>query len=137
MKLSSWFSRWSNVGILVLRLALAAIFFVHGLQKWRMWGMEPSEQLHSSMLTILKILSVAEPLAALALVIGYLTPFASIGLIIEMLGVINLKINVLHLQFREDIGSGWEFEFLILAALVCLLLTGPGRFSIEGRRKTE
>ena len=136
MKLTSWLGKWNNAGLLVLRLAIAVMFIVHGLNKWSMWGMEPSEQLQASMLTIMKILSIAEPLAGLAMIIGYLTPVAAIGLIAEMLGAVNLKVNVLHLRFTEAQSTGWELEFMIIAALVCLLFTGPGRFSIEGRRTT-
>jgi putative oxidoreductase len=134
MKLTARLAKWNNVGILVLRLALATIFIVHGLHKWSMWGMEPSAELHASMLTILKILSIAEPLAAIALIIGYLTPVATIGLIVDMLGAINVKMNIAHTPFMDMPGPGWEFEFMILAALICLLLSGPGKISIEGRR---
>ncbi|HUI66435.1 MAG TPA: DoxX family protein [Bacteroidota bacterium] len=133
MKLTTTLMKWNNVGILALRLAIAIIFFVHGAHKWGMWGMEPSAEMHSSMLWILRILSVAEPLAALAITIGYLTPIAAIGLIVDMLGAINLKMNISHTPFMDLPAPGWEFEFMILAGLICLLFIGPGKYSIEGR----
>lgn len=134
MKLTNQLAKWSNVGVLVLRLAIAVIFFVHGAHKWSMWNMEPSAEMHSSMLIILKILSIAEPLAALAITIGYMTPLAAIGLIVDMLGAINVRMNVAHTPFMGMPAPGWEFEFMILAGLICLLFIGPGKYSIEGRR---
>ena len=34
-------------------------------------------------------------------------------------------------------GHGVEYNFLLIAALVCLMLTGPGVFSIDGRRDSH
>ncbi|HXX64400.1 MAG TPA: DoxX family protein [Bacteroidota bacterium] len=134
MKLTTTLMKWNSVGVLVLRLAIAVIFFVHGAHKWGMWGMEPSAEMHASMLLIIKILSIAEPLAALAITIGYLTPIATIGLIVDMLGAINLKMNITNTPFMGMPAPGWEFEFMILAGLICLLFVGPGKYSIDGRR---
>ncbi len=80
-------------GLLALRLAIAAIFLVHGMQKRAMWNAQPSEQMPAQMLRIIRILSIAEPLGGLAMVLGFLTQFASVGLGIIMLGAINLKVS--------------------------------------------
>ncbi|MBI4428791.1 MAG: DoxX family protein [Ignavibacteriales bacterium] len=69
--------------------------------KWSMWGMEASDQMPSSMLTIMKILSIAEPLGGLAMILGFLTPLAAVGLSIVMLGAINMKIFAWGLKFME------------------------------------
>lgn len=133
MAFLSGLTRFNNFGLLILRLAVGTIFLVHGLMKWSMWSMQPSEQIPASMLTIAKILSIAEPLGAVAIILGFLTPFAAIGLSIVMIGAINLKMNVMNLGFTEQQGTGWEFDFLILACLVTLLFTGAGKFSL-GRK---
>lgn len=131
MKFLFKLSRFDNAGLVILRLALAVIFLVHGTMKWSMWSMQPSEQLPASMLTILRILSIAEPTAAICLILGFLTPVATFGLSIVMIGAINLKMNIMNLKFMERQGSGWEFEFLILFGLVCLFLSGAGKFSLD------
>lgn len=133
MKLLPNLTRFGDFGLVALRLAIGIIFLVHGTLKWKMWGMEPSENLSAAMLTIFKILSIAEPLGAGAIIVGFLTPYAAIGLSIIMIGVLNLKINVMHLGFMARQGTGWEFEIMILAGLLCLLLLGPGKISVDTR----
>jgi putative oxidoreductase len=116
---------------MILRLALAILFFVHGTAKWDMWTMQPSGQMPALMLTIYKILSIAEPLGALALVLGIFTPLAAMGLSIVMFSAINLKMDSWHLQFMDSHGTGWELEFITVIALICLMLTGPGALSLD------
>jgi putative oxidoreductase len=115
----------------VLRLAIGVIFIAHGTMKWSMWGMEPSEHMSSAMLTIFKILSIAEPLGAVAIMLGFLTRVAAIGLSIIMIGAINSKINVMNIGFMARQGTGWEFDFLILSSVICLLFLGAGKISVD------
>lgn len=131
MKLFSKLTRFSDWGLLALRIGIAAVFLAHGTFKWGVWGMEPSEQLPSWLLTIFKILSIAEPLGAIAMLIGFWTPIASIGMGVLMLGVINMKITMMNVGFIGEQTTGWELDFIILCAVVCVLLTGPGRISLE------
>ncbi len=83
------------------------------------------------MLTILKILSIAEPLGAVAMIVGFWTPLAAIGMSLLMVGVINMKINTWHLGFIAQQSTGWELDFIILCALLCILFVGPGKISLE------
>ena len=133
MKWFTGLTRFNEVGLLILRRAIGSIFLVHGTAKWGMWGLEPSEQLPAAMLTIMKILSVAEPLGGVAMILGFLTPFAAVGLGIVMLGAINTKISAMGLKFMEMQSAGWEFDFLIFCSLVCILTSGPGRYSVDKR----
>jgi putative oxidoreductase len=131
MKLVPNLTRFGDVGLIALRFSIGIIFLVHGTYKWRMWEMVPSEHLSATMLTIFKILSIAEPLGAVAIIVGFLTPYAAIGLSIVMIGTINMKINVMHLSFMARGATGWEFDTMILAGLICLLFIGPGKFSVD------
>jgi len=137
MRFISNLNRFGDAGRLVLRLAIGIIFLVHGTMKWSMWNMEPSEQLSASMLTIIKILSIAEPLGGVAIILGLLTPYAAIGLSIIMIGAINAKINLMNIGFAAQQTTGWEFDFLILSGLVCILFIGAGKFSVDGRLSKE
>ena len=131
MKLFLKLNQFSDFGILLLRLGIGIIFIKHGLFKWQMWGMQPSDQLPASMLMILKILSVAEPLAGLSMIAGFLTPLAAIGMSVLMVGVINMKINVMHVGFIAGQTTGWELDFICLCSALCILFTGPGKISLE------
>src|SRR3989442_656431 len=55
----------SDWALLVLRLGLGTVFLVHGIQKRAMWKMQPSAQMPARLLTIIKVLSIAEPLSEL------------------------------------------------------------------------
>ena len=65
------------------------------------------------------------------MIAGFLTPLASIGMSVLMIGVINMKINVMHVSFIAGQTTGWEFDFLVLCAALCILFVGPGKISLE------
>ncbi len=133
MKLFSRLNQYGDWGLLILRVGIAVIFVAHGVLKFGTWHMQPSETLPAGMLVILKILSIAEPLGALSMIAGFLTPLAAIGMSVLMIGVINMKINMMHVGFIEmqGKGTGWEFDFIILCVTLCILITGPGKISLE------
>ena len=123
---------YSDWGLLALRVGLAAIFWAHGTRKRPMWKMQPSEQLPSGMLKILRLLSIAEPLGAVAALLGLLTQVAALGFAFVMVNAIMLKIRKMKQPFvNPDMSPGWEFEFIILAAAIALLFLGAGRFSFD------
>ena len=119
----------SDWGLLVLRLGVGVIFLVHGIQKRAMWKMQPSAQMPASLLSILRLLSIAEPLGGLAVIAGFLTQLAALGFVIIMLGAINLKARQMHKTFTGD--GGWEFDYSLLAAAIALLILGAGGISID------
>ena len=118
-----------NWALLALRLAVGVIFLVHGVQKQSMWKMQPSAQLPASMIKLLRFLSIVEPLGGLAMIAGFLTRPAAIGLAIIMVGAINLKARKMHRGFTGD--GGWELDFIVLGANVALLLAGAGAWSLD------
>jgi putative oxidoreductase len=125
------FTSFRSFGLLCIRIALGSIMIAHGMMKWGMWNKEPNEQLSAGMLTVFKILSISEPLGGLALIIGFLTLFASIGLLISMTGALYMKIFVMHAPFINMKGAGWEFDILIIASLLCLVFNSAGKISLD------
>ncbi len=115
--------------LLVLRLGVGISFLVHGTQKRPMWKATPSAQLSSGMRTVMRILSIAEPLGGLGLILGFLTQLAALGLIVIMLGAIRLKALKLHKTYAEH--GGWELDAVLLAALVALFFIGAGRIALD------
>ena len=131
MNLLSGLSEFSDWGLLALRLGVGIIFLVHGKMKLAMWGMEPSEQMPAQMISLMKLLSVVELLGGLALILGFLTQFASLGLGIIMIGAINMKIRTMKVAFFAQDNTGWEFDFILLASCLFLVLNGAGSIGLD------
>jgi len=127
------YTAFQNFALFVLRLIIAAVFFVAGYYKIPFWkGVHP--ELNTSMLLITKILSVAEPLGAIALVIGYLTRLAAFGLTIIMIGAIYYSQFVYGIGFVMPTSAGWNFPLTVLGGCVILIAFGAGRWSVDGRK---
>lgn len=126
-------NQYGDWGLLALRIAVGVIFLVHGLQKWAMWKMQPSEQLPVGMLSLLKFLSIAEPLGAVAVLSGFLTQMAAAGLGVIMVGAIWLKARVMKEPFTDSKAHkvGWEFDFILLAATIALFFFGGGTLALD------
>lgn len=114
----------SDLGLLVFRLAAGGLMMFHGFQKL---GATPSEFPDPIGVgaTLSHALAVfAELGCAGALVLGAFTRFALVPLIITM-GVA---------AFIVHGGDPWnqkELAILFLSAYVGLMLTGPGRLSVD------
>ena len=116
-------------GLLALRLGVGVTFLVHGIQKQAMWKMQPSAQMPASLLSILRLLSIAEPLGGVAAITGFLTQLAAVGFTIIMLGAINLKARQMHRGFTGD--GGWELDYALLCAAIALGILGAGGISLD------
>ena len=122
----------TDLGVLALRLTVGVIFLVHGFGKFSVWGAVPSEQISANMIYLMKFLSVAETLGAIALIFGFLTNLAALGLSLIMLGAILwFKMQVLKIGFVGHNGTGWEFDLSLLAINIFLFLRGAGKYSVD------
>ena len=72
------------------------------------------------------ILGLMETLSSLAMITGILLRPAAILLSIVMLGAIYMKIKKWHLPFSTLNATGWEFDLILLAANLAILITGGG-----------
>lgn len=124
MGLSS-LQKYGDAATLFLRVVLAAVFIGHGVLKFGSWS-QPAEGMN----IVMMILSVAEPLGGVALLLGVLTRWAALGLSVIMLGAIYFKQFVWGGAFMGD-GTTWEFDAVLLASLLVLLCYGAGRVSVD------
>lgn len=122
---------FGDYGLFSLRLAIAAIFFVHGYGKHVFWKMKPSAEMSAGKINFMKFISIAEALGAAAMLFGFLTQFAAIGLGIIMLGAIYSKIKLWKIPFSTQENTGWEFDLIILSGCVALATLGSGQFALE------
>ena len=117
-------SKYGDVAHLILRLAVAAVFINHGLQKWALWTDMPPG-MPATMFSIMRILAVAEPAAGLALVLGLLTRVANVGLMIVMVSALVMKLS------GGASMNMWEIDLLLLTANIVLFIAGPGKYSLD------
>jgi len=129
MTVLSSLHQFSDWGLLALRLGVGTVFIVRGTQKRAMWTIPPSAQMPAGLLSLLRVLSIAEPLGGLATLVGLLTQAAAAGFILVMLGAIRLKVQQLHKGFTGE--GGWEFEWLLLVGAIALLFLGAGKFALD------
>jgi len=130
----STYSNFQNAALLILRLITAAIFYVAAYFKFPFWsGVPEGMSVSPFLLFTTKLLSIAEPLGATALVLGFLTRLASWGLIIILLGAIYVSQFVYGIGFVTPTSAGWNMTLAVLGGCVILAAFGAGKWSIDYR----
>lgn len=120
-----------DLGLLVLRLYLGAtMIYVHGWNK--LLNFKTAAPGFQSPLSFLPpqaaygLMVFAEVGCSILLIIGLLTRFASLTLLINM----TVAFVVVHAAALTGKGSG-EMAFLYLGGYLVLFLAGPGKFSAD------
>jgi putative oxidoreductase len=119
-------------GPLVLRVALGAIFLAHAYAKVALFTMPGTAaffEMHGFPGWTAYPVVLAELLGGLALIAGFKTRWAALGLIPVMLGALKP-----HLANGWDFtapGGGWEFPALVLAGVIAQALIGSGAYSLD------
>jgi putative oxidoreductase len=125
--LSTFFKNVINP--LVLRLALAAVFIFHGLDLVQHDGganWMPGENPQPAAVQL--AVAWGELLGGVALALGFLTRLAALGLAAIMAGAI----ATVHLPHGFNIkDGGFEYNVVILAICLCLVLGGPGPLAVD------
>lgn len=122
--------QFSDTGLFVLRLVIGILFLYHAIPKLKdakgmaaMMGMEGKGPM-------VLVLGLVETVSAIGIVLGvFIQPFALI-LVVIMLGAIVAKITKWHVPFAARDQTGWEFDLVLLAANVAILLTGGGSITL-------
>lgn len=127
------YTTYQNASLLILRIVTAAIFYVAGYYKFPFWSGAP-EGMSAFMLFVTKLLSIAEPLGATAVLFGFLTRWAAIGLTIIMIGAIYVSQFILGIGFVTPTSAGWNFPLAVLAGCLILAAFGAGKWSVDYSR---
>jgi putative oxidoreductase len=107
--------------------SIGVIFIVHSLKKfdpsWQEWlmsiGIPPEMQLP---------IALAEFIGGILLVVGVLTRVTSSIFAVILLGAI------FHIRWENGFfvsQGGWEWDLVMLAAVLTIIVAGPGRISIS------
>ncbi|TMR20250.1 DoxX family protein [Nonomuraea turkmeniaca] len=126
----------SDAGLLVLRLAVAAVFIAHGwgdvsqdggvganVVNYRDAGI-PLPEISAPFTAYVQLLGGA------VVAFGALTRVISAGFVVVMAGALIFVHRGESLVMGQE-GSGSGFAFSMCAASITLLLTGAGRFSLD------
>ena len=134
-------------GPAVLRLVVGVIFFAHGAQKllgiWGGGGIDGTAAFFSQV-----GLGPAVPLAimvgAIELAGGILLVLGDFTLPVTLALTVNIVVAIWKVHLAQGFflnwaaapaaGHGYEFNLALLAALVSLMLTGPGALSLDAQR---
>ena len=127
------YTNLQNAALLLLRIIIAAIFYVAAYVKIPFWSSAPPG-ISPFLLFTTKLLSIAEPLGATAVLLGFLTKWATSGLIIILLGAIYVSQFVYGIGFVTPTSPGWNMPLSVLGGCVILFAFGSGKWSIEGKR---
>jgi putative oxidoreductase len=133
-------------GPAVLRLCVGAVFLAHGAQKlFGLWG-GPGLSGTTTFFTNLGLpapyplallVAVTEFAGGALLILGGLTRWVALALAIDM-AVAIWKVHYTHGFFLNSRGGqGVEFTLILLAAMLCLMLTGPGALSWDDWRDSS
>lgn len=117
-----------NLGLFVLRLAVAAVFIYHGLPKLR----APSKMAQGMGWSAWRValLGAVEFGSSIGLLAGFHFRWAAALLVIVMLGAIYHKIFKWKMKFSMSGGTGWEFDLILLAANIAIIFVGAGAWRL-------
>jgi putative oxidoreductase len=121
------YEKLAQYGPLPLRILAGIAFIIHGLPK--LSNIAGTEHFFSSMIGLPAAMALPigllEVIGGIALLVGILTRLASIMFIMEMIG------STITAKLSKGFVGGYELDLLLMAISISLLLTGPGRISIE------
>lgn len=128
-------------GLLILRIALAAVFIIHGGQKLFMMGPGGTAGMFTQMSipaagVFGPIITFLEPLAGVCVLLGVLTRIAGFAIACDMFGAI----LTFHIRHGFFVPMGIEFVMMNCAAGLGLAALGAGPISIDhaiARRRAE
>ncbi|MGV0851159.1 DoxX family protein [Mycolicibacterium phlei] len=134
-----------DLGLLLLRVAVGALFIGHGLQKafglWGGPGLGGWESELSDMgfryADILTYVATGGQIAAgVLLILGLFTPVAAAGALAYLVTGVLADAMAAHeaAQLSSFLTDGHEYKVFLAVAVAALVLTGPGRYGFDAGR---
>jgi len=119
---------FANLSLFLLRLMVAAVFGTSGYSHLK----SPRERAESMGMSVgfTVFLGVAELAGSMALVLGVLTQWAALGLILIMCGAIYKKIVVWKTGFWGEKSMGWHYDLMFVVMNLVIFCTGGGQIAV-------
>lgn len=122
-------------GISIVRFVLGVIFFMHGAQKVLGWfggqGLASTVQMMSGMglpIFIVYLVAFGELLGGIALMVGFLSRLAALGIAIIMAGAI-VTVHGKNGFFLQN--QGYEYNLALIAMSVAVIMAGGGCLALD------
>ncbi len=138
---AKWMNR--NLGLLILRVAIGVIFVAHGWQKTQImpdWtnfvtGATQAGGLELPMFLVYVVPAI-ELLGGLAMILGIGTCVAGILLGAVMVGALWIKIQAGGTLIPGPTSPMvYELDLILLASVLSMALSGPGKYSLASKIK--
>lgn len=117
-----------DVALLLLRVFAGVAFVLHG------WGKVADVSGFAAEQGVPVVLGAAaayvQCIGGLLLVVGLLTPLAAFGIGVTMVVVVVMLVRAGE-SFINPGGHSWESAALYVVVMLCLMMLGAGRFSLD------
>lgn len=119
-------SRFTDLGILLLRLMVGLVFVTSGYSHLK----DPEGRAKSIGMSkgFTVFLGAGEVAGGLGVAAGVLPQIAALGLILIMLGAIQKKMFVWHTGFWGEKSSGWHYDLMFVLMNLLIMFTDGGRY---------
>jgi putative oxidoreductase len=123
-----------DVALLIARVIVGVVFMAHGAQKvFGAFGGPGLSAVVGMMGPLGYLVSIGEFFGGLGLVVGFLSRFSAVSIIVIMLGAIAMvhgKVGFFMNWMGNQAGEGFEYHLLAIAVLLVIVIAGPGRYAI-------
>jgi putative oxidoreductase len=128
--------RTAPYGLAILRIVVGVALLVHGWSKWAN-GIDGVAGFFASLgipaaTFFAYVVAIVETVGGLFLIVGFLTQIVGILVFIDMVGAVLFAYLGQGSPFIDRGAVTWETEALFGVAALCLALTGPGAWSVDG-----
>jgi putative oxidoreductase len=125
---------WTNpdIGLLILRISIGGLLFLHGAHKISA-GIEHQMQVLSNNGLpgqLMYFVYISEVIAPILLLVGIFTRISALTIIMTMITILYVIPDPL-LGLNQHGASGIELQLLYLLVPVALFFTGPGRYRLK------
>jgi len=118
----------TDLGLYILRFAVAIVFLYHGLPKLKKAKMMSAKM--GMPAGMIWLLGLVESLSSVGLLLGFYVGISALLLVIVMVGAIFLKTMKWKVPFSSMNTTGWELDWILLASGVAILFTGGGSYGL-------
>jgi len=112
---------YGNLGLWILGATVGVIFIVHGIPKIK--NPKSVASVYKAPAVFGLYHGLIEFLGGGALILGIFVDFVAFVFALIMLGAIRFKITKWDMPFTAHDKTGWEFDLILLAACLVLLLS--------------